>query len=386
MTDRIKIAYVLPVQSPYMTRRLAALAEQPGFEITLLLERASFEHRPGWQPASIAGVRIEVLGSTILKTTRQGDDLGYRISGIRSIPWRLALRLLGLKPDLAVVCNATELLLALPSKYLAGARIALMVEDTPHAARNLPRLLKPFKSWLYRRADRWIAFSDGAEQFLHEIGIQHGILRSSWSLDMNEFKPLGAGTPIPNQATAVTRRHVTFIGALTNNKGVMHLLHNWSRLPAEIRGNSNLHIVGTGPLHAEIECLISERGMPEVELLGQIPYAEVGQLLQHTDLLVLPTLQDLYSLTVLEAMACGCAVITTPFNGASELIDSGINGWVVDPTQPEALTAALRHALSNQVDLPRMGLAARARVEHMDNAIVMANLAKDLRDLAFTRK
>lgn len=375
----VTACFVQPVQSPYWTERLRALAQNADLELTLLLERDALAHRPGWQPEHINRVEVHVLGSAVICTTIKGDDLGYRIRGIRSVPWRLTAELLRRKPDVVLLCNASQVIFALPLKYFYRKRLVLIVEDTPHATRNLAWLPRQVKRWLYNRVDSHFAFSADAEDFLHRLGIKKGIQRTSWSLDMNLFQP-SPKESARNHAPKVCRK-VIFVGALVNNKGVKQLLDAWRALPADIRKASELLLVGSGPLRQEIEDFIQTQGVDEAKLLGQVPYLEVKRLLQQSDLLVLPTLQDLFSLTVLEAMACGCPVITTPFNGARELVEHGQNGWVVDPTQPGALAAALRRALSEESDLTGMGLAARKRVEKMDNATVMARFAESLRNL-----
>lgn len=152
-------------------------------------------------------------------------------------------------------------------------------------------------------------------------------------------------------------------------------------MPYKIRQKSKLHIVGSGPLKDELLTFAQTNKLTEIEFIGQLNYEEVKHHLRNADLFVLPTLEDLYSLTVLEAMASGCPVITTPYNGARELVDKN-NGWIVDPTEPDALRSVLEEALSEQVDLFKMGMAARKRVENMDNKIVMDNFAESLKHLA----
>jgi len=80
--------------------------------------------------------------------------------------------------------------------------------------------------------------------------------------------------------------------------------------------------------------------------------------------------------------ASGCPVIITPFCGARELVDQGRTGWIVDPTVPNALKSVLEEALSDKVNLQQMGMAARKRVESMDNKIVINRFADSLRQLA----
>ncbi len=356
------------------------LAQQTDLEVTLLLEQGSFAHRPGWQPESINGIKIKVLDSVVLPSTSNGADLGYRISGIRSIPGRLIIALWQLRPDVVVLCNATQILLSLPIKLILRYRVALLVEDTLHATRNLGRFSRWVKSWAYRHANHWFAFSDDAKIYLEQIDIVNGVERSSWSLDMTKFRPFT--TSFDSEKPDSNRQKIVlFVGALIEGKGIKQLLEVWACLSPQIRQRARLRIIGSGPLKEELLIFVQENKLAEVDFLGQITYEEVQNYLRKSDLFVLPTLKDLFSLTVLEAMASGCPVITTPFNGARELVNES-NGWIVDPTVPNKLKSLLEEALSSQVDLYKMGMAARKRVENMDNIIVMNRFAESLRRLA----
>lgn len=382
---KCKVVMVQPIQSPYWTQRLKILAQYQDLDLTLLLERDHFAHRPGWKVETIEGVCIKVLGSTVFASIRNGDDLGYRIQVVRSVPWRLPIVLWCLRPDVVILCNAMEMLLALPLKLL-GVRLALIVEDTPHASRNLSRFVRWVRALTYRRADRWFAFSEDAKSYLAQIGIERGVERSSWSLDMQKFQPLSMAPAIENIGHVCSPRTVLFVGQFIPRKGVLPLLEAWKQLPLSIRHQSTLILVGDGPLKEQIMAFVHAQALDDVKILGQLPYTEVRDLLCQSDLFVLPTLEDLFSLTVLEAMACGCAVITTPFNGARELVDDGRTGWIVDPTQPGALASVLQHALSGNVDLRAMGRAARARVEGMDNVAVMSRFHQALVNLVAANK
>lgn len=374
----IKVCLVQPVQSPYWTERLRILAQNKNFELALLLERDSFAHRPGWQPESIKNVSIHVLGSMVINEVKKSDDLGYRFHGIRSIPWLLTTELFRRRPDVVVLCNATQLIFALPAKWLLGIRVALIVEDTPHATRHLSLFARKVKQLLYKHADCCYAFSDDARQFLEQMGIISNVIRSSWSVDMNRFKRFKTDGCLATGTDIMSTRTVIFVGALVPGKGILQLLAAWRELSTKVRQSAQLLIVGSGPLQYDSQQFIDNNALTEVKLLGQKSYSEVIELLKKSDLFVLPTLQDLFSLTVLEAMACGCPVITTPFNGARELVEDGRNGWIVDPTQPGTLASVLMHALSGEVDLEGMGIVARSRVEQMDNSIVMAQFGESL--------
>lgn len=378
---QIRLCLVQPVQSPYWTERLKNLAMYTDLDLTLLLERDTFAHRPGWKLEPIEGVRIEVLGSIVANTIRKGDDLGYRIDGIRSVPWRLTTELFRKRPDIVVLCNATQIFFALLAKWILGVRVALIVEDTPHATRYLNLFARTAKRLLYRQADCCYAFSDDARLFLKQIGISNNVMRSSWSVDMSRFKRLEAGGHLMTETNNANKRTVIFVGALIPGKGVIQLLAAWRELSIKVRHSAQLLLVGSGPLQHDLQQMIDSNSLTEVRLLGQKSYSDVIELLKKSDLFVLPTLQDLFSLTVLEAMASGCPVVTTPYNGARELVETDRTGWLVDPLQVDAFKAVLECALSPKTDLEAMGQAARRRVERMDNAIVMAEFAQTLRNL-----
>jgi UDP-glucose:(heptosyl)LPS alpha-1,3-glucosyltransferase len=86
--------------------------------------------------------------------------------------------------------------------------------------------------------------------------------------------------------------------------------------------------------------------------------ADVADLHAAADALVLPTRYDAFANACLEAMASGLPVATTPANGAAELIEPGVSGWVVEED-----FSPVFHALEDAERLRGMGAAARLRAE-----------------------
>lgn len=375
---RLRVCLVLPVQSPYWSQRLKVLAASADLAVTVLLERATVSHRPGWEPTPIRNVTLEVLGSALMNFQRDHSDLGFRIHGTRGIPWRLPRSLWRHRPDVVVVCNASQLLMALSVHRFLGFKLALIVEDTPHATRGLPWWLHRVRACVYQQADHYFAFSHDAVDYLRSIKIVDRLSRSSWSLDMESF---GALNKFVN-ARQARMIEISFVGQFIPMKGVEELLRAWEQLPQETVERARLSMVGTGPLREEMMAYSLARGLKNVTFPGHLSAQGIINQLSKTDLFVLPTLQDLFSLAVLEAMASNCAVITTPFNGARELIDEGRNGWIVDPTEPQALRLVLAKALSPETDLCVMGKAARDRVVGMDNRRVMKEFEQAMLDVA----
>ena len=101
---------------------------------------------------------------------------------------------------------------------------------------------------------------------------------------------------------------------------------------------------------------------PRVRFVGAVtdplPYYATA------DVFVLPTIYDPFPNAALEAMACGLPVITTDACGAAELIDEGVNGWVVASGEPKRLGEAMRHAMAlDAAQRDAMSSAARRAAE-----------------------
>jgi UDP-glucose:(heptosyl)LPS alpha-1,3-glucosyltransferase len=106
-----------------------------------------------------------------------------------------------------------------------------------------------------------------------------------------------------------------------------------------------LRVVGAG-LIPQFKRLASRLGISSrVEFLGGVAHDRMPELYRSSAVLVHPTFYDPCSLATLEAMACGCPVITTRRNGVSELIESGKSGWIIDhPRDLESLARAIGEA------------------------------------------
>lgn len=134
------------------------------------------------------------------------------------------------------------------------------------------------------------------------------------------------------------------IGGLTERKNVVRLAVAFERL-----GEGTLTFVGEGPLRPKLA------GRPNVAVAGAVPHEEIPAWIARARVVCQPSLIEPFGQAVLEAMACGRSVVATRLGGPAELVTPEA-GVLVDPTDEEALTAALRQALA----LPCPNPAARA--------------------------
>jgi UDP-glucose:(heptosyl)LPS alpha-1,3-glucosyltransferase len=127
---------------------------------------------------------------------------------------------------------------------------------------------------------------------------------------------------------------------------------------ANARAAATLVVAGGGDV-APYRALAAQRGVAErVRFLGR--RTDMQDLYAAADLFVLPTRYDPFSNACLEAMAAGLPVATTPTNGASELIEPGVSGWLgADDFAP---AFAL---LADAEKLRGLGRAARQTAEQL---------------------
>jgi glycosyltransferase involved in cell wall biosynthesis len=95
-----------------------------------------------------------------------------------------------------------------------------------------------------------------------------------------------------------------------------------------------------------------------VRWLGEVPDAELASLYRGARCVAYTSLYEGFGLPVLEAMACGAPVVTSAGSATEEV--AGSAAVVVDPRDPEAIAAGIRHALERSDELRQAGLA-RAR-------------------------
>ena len=96
-------------------------------------------------------------------------------------------------------------------------------------------------------------------------------------------------------------------------------------------------------------------------LLGHVD--DMPTLLAETDIVALPTsYREGVPCSLLEAAACGLPIITTDGIGCREVVDPGVNGLLIPPRDPTALTIAIRQLYDDHAARQRMGQAGRAKV------------------------
>jgi colanic acid/amylovoran biosynthesis glycosyltransferase len=101
-----------------------------------------------------------------------------------------------------------------------------------------------------------------------------------------------------------------------------------------------------------------------VTLTDKLPQAKVFELMQKSDLLLLPSLEEGIANVAVEAMALGCPVISTDCGGMQELITHDEEGWIVPIRDPEAMAdQILEFSKKDTNEISKIKKKARSKVE-----------------------
>jgi glycogen synthase len=156
--------------------------------------------------------------------------------------------------------------------------------------------------------------------------------------------------------------YVLFVGRITDQKGIFHLLEAAKLLPAGVQ----VVLCASAPDTPEIEERLRKAvaTLPNVRWINEmVKHEVVTQLYSHAAVFCCPSVYEPFGLINLEAMACETPVVASAVGGIVEVVEDGKTGLLVPPARPDVLAAALTRILDNPELGRRMGQAGRARVE-----------------------
>jgi len=161
------------------------------------------------------------------------------------------------------------------------------------------------------------------------------------------------------------------VGRLTPVKGLGYLLKATKSLVDEGLDLKVL-LVGDGVLRKDLEALAVELGIEKhVVFCGHRD--DTQELMHALDIFVLPSLHEGIPMALLEAMAASRPVVASRVGGVPEVVDDGIEGFLVEPRDVKSLTERCQQLIQSPGLSRRMGEKARERVEQGFSAASMAS-------------
>lgn len=149
-------------------------------------------------------------------------------------------------------------------------------------------------------------------------------------------------------------KYVIYIGRLSKEKGVIHLVNTFSKLK-----NIRLKIVGSGPLNETLQNIIQKDNLKHIEIIGFLNRKELQEILSKALFTIVPSVSfDNNPLAVYESFAVGKPVIGARGEGISELIEDSVTGLLYDSGNDEELRNRVVSLYSNPILIQRLGKRA----------------------------
>jgi glycosyltransferase involved in cell wall biosynthesis len=183
------------------------------------------------------------------------------------------------------------------------------------------------------------------------------------AVDHDLFKPGDRAKARQHVAQhGVTQPFVLFVSSLWPYKNCDNLLRAWAHARRDLGGRG---LVIVGPARDQsyltrLRSLAAGLGIAgEVTFAGGVPLAETAAFYQAADAFVYPSLNETFGLPILEAMACGCPVVTSETSAMPET--AGDAALLADPADPASIARALVSAVGPAADGLRTAGLRRAR-------------------------
>ena len=198
-------------------------------------------------------------------------------------------------------------------------------------------------------ADAVVCASTFTRNTLIDVGVPASKIRvEPYGVDQSVF------APSPDKFDAFS---IVWASSYTQTKGFSYLLE--AIRGARISG-AELLLAGY-PSGRDAVSLLA--GDISVRRLGRLSRVELAKAMARSHVHLFPTLLDGFGRNIVEAMASGLPVITTPHGAGPDLIEDGVTGFIVPIRDVEAMIDRLRWIHAHPQEAIEMGLRARARVE-----------------------
>ncbi|EMT39197.1 glycogen synthase (ADP-glucose) [Thermoanaerobacter thermohydrosulfuricus] len=223
-------------------------------------------------------------------------------------------------------------------------------------------------SWMERTgieaADRVIAVSQGSkEDILKYYNIPEEKVEVIYNgIDLNQYQKTDRN--IARQKYGIEGKYILFVGRISRQKGITHLIDAVKYLPKDIK----VVLCASSPDTQEV----LEEVEQKVKLYDNIIWInkmvekeEIIELYSNAEVFACPSVYEPFGIINLEAMACKTPVVASATGGIKEVVVHEETGFLVEPGNPEELAKYINILLNNKDLAIKFGENGRKRVEEM---------------------
>ena len=228
-------------------------------------------------------------------------------------------------------------------------------------------------------ADAVFCYSEWMRNSLIDNQVEESTIRvTPLGVDVNFWRP---------ESQPKEKFLVGFVGQLQLIKGLQYLFEAWKKL--NYGSFAELLIVGSKPGYvmdgrkfwACEQVFAPYLELPNITYKGHYNRTSLRGFYSSLDVLAVPSLEDGWCMVAVEAMACGTPVVVTTATGMAQIIEDGVNGFIVPPYSPDAIAEKLEWFRAHPDATSAMGTAARETVLHYDVPAYKSRFIKALVDV-----
>jgi glycosyltransferase involved in cell wall biosynthesis len=236
---------------------------------------------------------------------------------------------------------------------------------------HLEKRKQKFKNFLFEKlgilkASAFIAPTDFAAETTKYIFRIEGkpIQTINYGLSLSQFN-----NPEPTQ---FTKRMILYIGTLIRKKGVFELIRIFEKV-LEKFPDAQLMLIGGDSFDIKTQSASTWQLLQDqmdksvkgnVKYLGKVPYKEIQQHIKNANVCVFPTFAETLGMVTIESMAMQKAVVNSNIGWSKELIDDGVNGYLVHPENHDLYADRIVSLLNDDSLCVEIGKSAREKVEN----------------------
>jgi starch synthase len=270
---------------------------------------------------------------------------------------------------------------------MAG-HVASLIHGIPHIMSG--HSLEPLRPWKAEqlgggyKVSSWVeksAIENAAAVIAVSDGMRADILSAYPNVDPSKVHTIRNGVdtekfsprhdPSVLAKYGITGRYALFVGRITRQKGLAHLLRAWKEVPSEfglVIAAGNPDEPGIGEEIAELIVELKRARSNVWWIQDMLPHDELTSVLSAADLFLCPSIYEPLGIVNLEAMGCATAVLGSAVGGIPEVVVDGVTGQLVKySTDHQIFEANLSDAIITLMGKPDLlvtyGNAGRARVQ-----------------------
>jgi len=245
-------------------------------------------------------------------------------------------------PSLLIKAVCRDAVFLLLGAVLAKRTLVFFRGWDPAFGERLFRNFRGLFAWAYFRADAMVVLASAYRETLQSIGYRKPVFVETTVVADAVFDGFQQ-TPGESADDSV---NLLFLARIDRYKGVYGLLDAFARLRASFP-SLVLNIAGDGPERENMLAYIDQRGIGNVRYLGYVTGKAKAQAFRMADIYLLLSDYEGMPNSLLEAMAFGLPVVSTPVGGVKDFFEDGRMGWLVERADPELVADRLAALLEN---------------------------------------